>query len=1139
MEKWLSHQGAIMKSTLEPQTNQHVVFVAKSRAHQCRHGLLAGAWFAALVFATGAVRAQAPVIHSFAPQPAVIAPGQSSTLAWNVTGATALTLAPRLGAVTGTSLVVRPNVTTTYTLTAASAAGTNQASATVTVGPLLYTQAYQSALLGDWIREAFENNPNEIVTDFAAPAPGRAGNAIEARWTIGFGSFGLANRKPGFDQQWMYLNEFRTIEFDIYFEPDSTGHEGLNFVLEDFSYSDPVRVGDFIPGFASLAPAQQTGRWFHVAVDLPQIHPTIPRFHRFLLFNNSPDTRPHLRLMDVKLGRLDDTTPPVVTLNSATANPTYDQLTLNFSTDEPTLFRVEFGLTNFTSTSNGPPDDWTTNHTATLTGLRPGSNVVYRLVASDHRTDPNAAPNVTVVTNSFALPPVPTVPPAISGLAASNVLGYRATLVWTTDRASAARLTYRKAGGANLTRTFPELTTNRAALLDLLEPATPYFVTVVATDAFGLSATQALTFATTVASTPTVTITITANHTRPISPWIYGLNLLAGDVPNGPTNVNIPFHRLGGNRWTAYNWENNASNAGSDYGPFSSDDYLGGGDVPAEAVRAPLALDRANGRATMITLQLQGFVAADTSGFINPNTPGYLADHFKQVVFRKGAAFTATPPATDAAVFMDEFVAALRGKFTTDIFADALTPTFVSLDNEPELWPFTHAEIQFTPTDPTDYIQRTIALAKAVKDVAPAAQLFGPVNYGFYGLHSLSGAAGFTPDYFFFDRYLDDLKAAADADGRRLLDVYDFHWYSEARVNGNSVTSLRGANLTAAEVQAIAQSPRSLWDPTFREESYIADFYNGPIKLLPRLQEKIAARYPGTKLAISEYENGGGNHIAGALAQADNLGIFGATGIYLASFWPTGFGATYPFVYGAFDMYRNFDGQRGSFGDISIAAISSDTAKVAAYASRDSTRPGRFVMVAINRSSDAQDVAFSGLAVAGNARLYRLAGTSAGPSFVGELPVNFASWVVALPPLSVTTVEILRQESFADWQASVFTSAEQLNAAVSGPDADPDGARVPNVLRYAFNLPGRGAVDPQIVPQVISASGQKFLGVQFNRKPVASDLLYVLERSSTLTNWTTIVTLPPGEPTRATAQDTAPMSSLPARFYRVRVQFTP
>ncbi|NBV21088.1 MAG: hypothetical protein EBS05_04090 [Proteobacteria bacterium] len=1106
-----------------------------------------GAYIVLLVLLTGigrfaggtTVLAQAPTITSFTARTTLLNPGESTTLDWILAGATGVRLDPYVGPVTGTGQVVNPSVTTVYTLTVTNATGTNTATVTVNVNPLAYQDAYQSALLGSWIREAFESTPNDIVTDFAAAAPGRQGNAIEARWTQGYESFGLADRKPGYDVQWKYLNECRTVEFDLYFEPDSTGQDTLEFVLEDFSRTDGLRIVDLIPGWAGMTDAQRFGHWFHVAVDIPQIHPTVARFGRFLLSNNTPAGRPHFRLMAVKLGFVNDTTPPVIRPPIPSVNPTYDQLTLAFTTDEATIYRLEYGATNYATVIQGNPDEWAANHTVTITGLQPGATVQYRIVAMDHRADTNASPNVGVYTNYFVMPTVPVTPPVIAGLVASNVLGYRVTLVWTTDRPCTARLDYHKAGGASLTRAFTDLSPSRAALLDLLEPATAYSVALVATDAFGLAATQTLTFATSAASTPTVTVSFSPANTRPISPWIYGLNLVAGDVPNAPTNANIPFHRLGGNRWTAYNWENNASNAGIDYGPFSSDGYLGGDEVPAEAVRSRIASDRTNGMASMMTVQLQGWVAADKSGFVNTNQPGYLTNSFRQVVPRKGSAFRDPPATNDAFVYMDEFVSVLKSRFTNDIFADPLTPTFVSLDNEPELWPSTHSEIQRGPTDPTDYIQRSITLAKTVKDVAPAAQVFGPVNYGFYGLHSLSGAPGFTPEYFFFDRYLDDLRAASDADGRRLLDVYDFHWYSESVVNGNPVTTLRGANLTDEQVEAIVQSPRSLWDPTYREASYIADYYNGPVMLLKRLQDKIDARWPGTRMSISEYENGGGNHIAGAIAQADNLGLFGSYGIYLAAFWPTGFGETYPFVYAAFDMYRNYDGRRGSFGDVSIPAVSSDPAKVSVYLSRDSNRPGRLVMVAINRSTNAQDVAFSGLAVSGTARLYRLQGTTARPAWVGELPVNLASWVVALPPLSVSTIEILRQESYADWKAAVFTAAEQQDAAVSGPDADPDHANLPNLLRYAFSLPTRGPVNPQIAPQIITNGGQNYFGIQYNRKPVASDLLYHLERSVNLTNWLPLATNAPGEPTRLTTQDPLPITSAPARFYRVRVQYTP
>jgi hypothetical protein len=46
---------------------------------------------------------------------------------------------------------------------------------------------------------------------------------------------------------------------------------------------------------------------------------------------------------------------------------------------------------------------------------------------------------------------------------------------------------------------------------------------------------------------------------KPISRYIYGVN----QPLNGPYS-RLTYTRLGGNRWTVYNWVNNASNAGND-----------------------------------------------------------------------------------------------------------------------------------------------------------------------------------------------------------------------------------------------------------------------------------------------------------------------------------------------------------------------------------------------------------------------------------------------------------------------------------------------------------------------------------------------------------------------------------------------
>ncbi|MBS1783997.1 MAG: PKD domain-containing protein [Acidobacteria bacterium] len=75
-----------------------------------------------------------PSVTSFTASPASISSGQSSTLAWAVTGATSLSLDNGIGDVTGTtSRSVTLAVSTTYTLTATNAAGSVTATVTVAV----------------------------------------------------------------------------------------------------------------------------------------------------------------------------------------------------------------------------------------------------------------------------------------------------------------------------------------------------------------------------------------------------------------------------------------------------------------------------------------------------------------------------------------------------------------------------------------------------------------------------------------------------------------------------------------------------------------------------------------------------------------------------------------------------------------------------------------------------------------------------------------------------------------------------------------------------------------------------------------------------------------------------------------------
>jgi fibronectin type 3 domain-containing protein len=547
-----------------------------------------------------------------------------------------------------------------------------------------------------------------------------------------------------------------------------------------------------------------------------------------------------------------------------------------------------------------------------------------------------------------------------------------------------------------------------------------YYYVVSAVNSAGQSANSAQVSATPASPTANVTITINPAQTKPISPFIYGINFYSA-VTGAPPQ--LTFDRAGGNRWTAYNWEANASNAGSDY-LYENDDFLSSSSVPAEAVRSFIAADQSSGLASLMTVQLQGLVAGDENGPVSVANPPDLT-RFKQVVDQKSTVssvpFTLNPPTSDANVFMDEFVWALDQKFSgMGIFgANPAHPTFVSLDNEPELWNSTHLEVQGpNPVTSDDYIAKTITMTEALKNQFPDMVLFGPVHYGFQGIYNWQGELSATPSgsNWFPDKYLTALSTASASYGKPLVDVYDFHWYAEEYdANGTRSIDMTGTTLTDAQVQLIVQSPRNLWDPTFTDSTnsnpwIYQELGNTPINILGRLQAKINAEFPGMKISLTEYENGGWNHIAGTIAQADNLGIFGSQGVFAANFWPPN--GTYSYALAGFRAFRDFDGVGANFGDTSLQTSSSNVQNVVVYASMDSTTPSRYVFVAINRSTTMQVTAINGQSLSGTANLYQMTAASAQgqtpvqPVSIGTTPVSGSSLTITLPALSVTTIEV-------------------------------------------------------------------------------------------------------------------------------------
>jgi len=479
-------------------------------------------------------------------------------------------------------------------------------------------------------------------------------------------------------------------------------------------------------------------------------------------------------------------------------------------------------------------------------------------------------------------------------------------------------------------------------------------------------------------------------RTFAISPFVYGLNHPAWDKQGWP----VPISRIGGNRLTAYNWETNASNAGSDW--QHQNDNLMGGDVTGEPMQKGVAIAHEHGAACIVTIPILGRVAADKKGDGDVNkTPDYLIKRFLPSLPKKDAPFADPPDPADGKVYQDEFVAWLEKRFPK-AHEDPRRTIFYALDNEPELWTTTHARIHPDKVLFEEVARLNAEYADAVKRVAPKALVFGFVSYGWHGLTTLQDA----PDRNgrdFGDFYLGEMKAAERKAGRRLVDVFDLHWYPEARGKSRVMDDDNSPETAAARIQ----SPRSLWDPSYKESSWIANSV-GAIRLLPRMREKIEKHYPGTKLAVTEYYYGGGDHISGALAQADVLGIYGREGVFAATLWHLG-KTDDRFIDAAFALFRNFDGKGAAFGDTGVELSGGDPARASLYASRDAQN--RVVLIALNKTAAALPVRIylKDLPPVKAAVLYRVSAAEPRPLPAGELPAASATSLSAeLSPLSAT-----------------------------------------------------------------------------------------------------------------------------------------
>jgi hypothetical protein len=488
-----------------------------------------------------------------------------------------------------------------------------------------------------------------------------------------------------------------------------------------------------------------------------------------------------------------------------------------------------------------------------------------------------------------------------------------------------------------------------------------------------------------------------------ISPYVYGINSQPG------AGINATVRRMGGNRQTAYNWEINASNAGSDYRHVNDDwpcTVLGYTDCdrPGAQMSDFVAANKKAGMESIVTIPMADWVSADKRGEVRENEKPPSA-RFKRSVAHKEGPYTLDPDKNDDVVYEDELVNFLVKKFGT---AKEGGVKFYSLDNEPALWSSTHPRIHPDPTTFREIVSRTEATASAITQIDPAAVVLGGVMYGWNEYMTFQGAPDakeLTPKYgdTYIDFFLGSMKELEHTHHRRLVHALDVHWYPEVK-GTRRITENDASRKT---IDARLAAPRSLWDPTFTEKSFITAQTGKPIRLIPWLYEKINKQYPGTKLTMTEYNFGAGNHISGGLAQADVLGVFGREKLYMANYWGDGPGnePLKPYVAAAFRLYRNYDGKGGTFGDTAIAATSGNLEKATIYAAADSRQAGRLTILIINKDQQAiyqGKITIAGAAKWQKAQTYVLDGSTPEIKARDTIDMKDNKLAYSLGPLSAT-----------------------------------------------------------------------------------------------------------------------------------------
>ena len=478
---------------------------------------------------------------------------------------------------------------------------------------------------------------------------------------------------------------------------------------------------------------------------------------------------------------------------------------------------------------------------------------------------------------------------------------------------------------------------------------------------------------------------------KKISPYLYGRNIdKVSDTKTESDSAETDFisrvlesgiHMMranNGNNSTRYNWRRKMTVHPDWYNNVYNHDW----DITAKKV-----LDKMPGVDALYGFQLTGYAASSTEyNFPDWNWKQEHGSYPERTFDLAGGGEVSNDGKTqtkagDYRLYNKEWPAdstvAIIPHWKDELKYDMSRFKYWSMDNEMDIWRGTHNDLDL-PVTGDFLVERYIDVAKKARAAWGDIKLTGPVvanewqwcHIGAYNDESRPKIDG--KEYCWLEFFIKKVAEAQKSSGKRLLDVFDIHWYPgekdyESRVNWHRVLFDTTYYYKGSNGVRCASGTCDWNDMEKGYKSYI-------FKRINDWLEKYFGKDHGITLAITETDLNDSDPMVTALTYASFLGTMQDNGVEIFTPWTWGDG-----MYEVVHLFSRYGHENR------VQSTSSNDSLVSAYSSI-SNKGDSLTVIFVNRAeNNPQDVYLSldGFKAENTANALTLSGI-AGETFVSH-----------------------------------------------------------------------------------------------------------------------------------------------------------